>query len=219
MMHKQTGFTLLELLVGTVLFGFILIMLYSSLFSTGHHWRVSAIHARQNDDKRLILSLIRRLIKQTSPMIQRDSEGSRLLFQGDDSSLIFVTHLPAHHAGSGIYFLKFEVQDDELLLKYTALTRDKAMFEEDIFVEAETINLLTHIEGINLYYFGQDAADTEPTWHDEWNNKVQLPELVRFQVITDPGNPWPELLIALRSQAVLGQPQLTLPREERDVES
>ena len=218
-MRKQAGFTLLEVLVATTLFSFILIMLYSSLFSTGHHWRVSEIHARQNEDKRLILSFIRRVIEQTSPMIQREAKESRLLFQGDDSSLQFVTHLPAHHAGSGIYFLKFEVRDDELLLKYTPLTRNKAMFEVDIFVEAEAINLLTKIKGINLEYFGQDTPNADPAWYDEWNNGARLPELIRFQVITDPDNPWPELLIALRSQGVLGQPPLTLPREEEDVRS
>lgn len=217
--RKQAGFTLLEVLIATVLFSFILIMLYSSLFSTGHHWRASEIHTRQNDNKRLILSFIRRVIEQTSPMFQRDAQGSRLLFQGDDSSLIFVTHLPAHHAGSGIYFLKFEAEDDELLLRYTPLTRDKAMFEDDIFVEAEAINLLTQIKGINLDYFGQDASNAAPAWYDEWNNEARLPELIRFQIITDPDNPWPELLIALRSQGVLGQPPLTLPREEGDVRS
>ena len=215
--RKQTGFTLLEVLIALVLFSFILIMLYGSLYSTGHSWRASDIQARENDDRRLILSFIRRQVEQTSPIVQVDEKGNRVMFQGDDSSLQFVSNLPAHHAGSGIYFLKFAMRQDELVLNYLPLTTNKAMFEDDIFVETEEISLLKNIKAIDLDYFGRDAPDAEPVWRDEWDNKDRLPELMRFQVVADEYNPWPALLIALRSQAVGGQPQLTLRREE-DVE-
>lgn len=215
--RKESGFTLPEVLIALVLFSFILLMLYGSLYSTGRSWRVSEVQVRENDDKRLILSFIRRQVEETSPILQVDIKGERVMFLGDDASLQFVSHLPTRHVGGGLYFLKFEVMDNELLLKYTPLTGDKGMFEEDIFVDAEEISLLTNIETIDLDYFGRETSDAEATWRDGWDNKQRLPELVRFQLAADRRDPWPELLIALRSQAVRGQPQLTLHLEE-DVE-
>ena len=214
----KNGFSLLEVLVALVLFSFILMMIYGNLYAGGRSWRASEIQARENDDKRLILSFIRRQVGEAMPMIQVDKQEERVMFHGNDSSLEFVSRLPAHHAGSGIYFLKLAMRQDELVLNYLPLARDKALFEEDIFVETEAISLLKNIKALDLDYFGRDSTEAEPAWYDGWDNKERLPELMRFQVVADRHDPWPALLIALRSQAVRGQPQLTLHREEEDGE-
>ena len=143
----NNGFTLLEVLIALVLFSFILMMLYGNLYSGGRSWRAGEIQARENDDKRLILSFIRRQVGEAMPMIQVDKQEERVMFHGNDSSLEFVSRLPAHHAGSGIYFLKLAMRQDELVLNYLPLARDKTLFEEDIFVEAEAISLLKEYQG------------------------------------------------------------------------
>ena len=209
----NAGFTLLEVLIALVLLSFILMMLYGSLFTGARSWRDSEIRSQKTDDKRLVLSFIRRQLGEAMPMIQVGERERRVMFRGENSSLQFVSSLPAHHAGSGLYFLKFVVHQDALWLKYTTLTRDKAMFEEDIFVEAEAISLLGDIETIDLDYFGHDTVDAKPAWHNEWDNKERLPELIRFRIIANEPDLWPPLLIAVRSQAVWGQPQLTLHME------
>ena len=89
------GFTLLEVLVALTLFSFILIMLYGSLYSTGRSWQASEVQAQGNDDKRLILSFIRRQIEQVAPVLQVDEKENRLLFKGDQAALQFVSNLPA----------------------------------------------------------------------------------------------------------------------------
>ena len=210
----RNGFTLLEVLVALVLIGFLLVMLYGALFSAARSARAGDAQARENDDKRLALSFIRRVTGEAAPMIGVDEQGERLLFRGDDATLQFVSRLPAHHAGSGIFFLKLKAADDELRLKYILLTREKAIFEEDIFVEAETVCLLEGIEAINLDYFGRDTPDAEPAWHNEWISRSLLPELIRLSIQADEPGSWPPMVIAVRSQAVRGLPQLTLRRED-----
>ena len=212
---RKSGFTLLEVLIALVLFSFILIMLYTSLYSTGRSWRVSDIQARDTDDKRLVLSFLRKQIEQAIPIIRIGETENRVVFQGDDSSLLYVSNLPAHHAGSGVHLLRLGMEQDELALKYLPLTRGNAMFEEDIFTDAEEISLVKNVKAIDLDYFGRDGPDTEPYWRDEWDNKERLPELIRFQVVTDEQDQWPELLIAPRTQVVQGQPQLTVKTEEQ----
>ena len=213
------GFTLLEVLVALVLFSLVLMMLYGTLYSSGRSWRVSEVQARENDDKRLILAFIRRQVGEAVPLVQADEREARMMFRGEDSSLQFVSRLPAHHAGSGVCFLKLEVRDDELVLKYLPLARDKDLFAEGVFTDAAEIALLKNVETIDLDYFGRDTPDAEPVWRDNWDNKARLPELMRFQVIAEAPASWPPLVIALRAQAVGGQPQLTLRREAEDVES
>lgn len=214
----NNGFTLLEVLVALVLLSLILMLLYGGLFTGARSSRAGELQARENEDKRLVLSFIRWRVGEAVPLLQLDRQEERVLFIGEDSSLQFVSHLPAHHAGSGVYFVKIEAQDNELALKYLPLARDKDLFAEDVFVAAEEIILLQHVETIDLDYFGRDTLDAAPAWRDDWDNKGRLPELIRFQVIADAPGSWPPLVIALRSQAVRGQPQLTLHREEDGVE-
>ena len=214
--NAHSGFTLLEVLVALVLIGFLLLMLYGSLYAGARHWRAGEVQAQKNDDKRLVLPFIRRIISETMPMFLADGQGARLMFFGDDSSLQFVSRLPAHHAGSGIYLLKLKAVDNELLLKYTPLSGDKAMFEEDVFVETEQISLLMDMETIDLDYYGRNTPDTEPAWHDNWDNETFLPELIRLTIHAYEFSTWPSMVIAVRARAVRGLPQLTLRRDKVD---
>ena len=196
------GFTLLEVLVALVLLSFLMLMLYGSLYASVRHWRAGEVRALENDDKRLVLPLIRRLIGETMPLLLADRQGTRVMFLGADASLQFVSRLPAHHAGGGIHFLKLKAEAGELLLKYTPLSRDQAMFEEDIFVEAKSVSLLGSIRKLDLDYYGRNTPDTDPAWHDDWDSETFLPELVRITVHAHEPDTWPAMVIAVRARAV-----------------
>ena len=211
------GFTLLEVLVALVMISFLLVMLYGSLYAGARNWRAGEVRAQENDDKRLVLSFIRQVTGEAIPMFRVDGQDARVMFRGDNSSLQFVSRLPAHHTGSGIYFLKLEQEHDELLLRYTPLVGNNAMFEEDIFVDAEHISLLGNIETFDLDYFGRDTPETGPAWHDDWDSMNSLPELIRLSILTYEPDSWPPMVIAVRTHALPGLPQLTLRVEEEDV--
>ena len=211
----RNGFTLLEVLIALILFSFLLIMLYSSLYGAGRNWRVSEMRARENDDKRFVLSFIRKRVEQLAPVIQVDTNGNhRVIFLGGDSSLQFVSSLPAQGAAAGIFFMKLQLRQDELILSYLPLTRDKTVFGEDIFSRAEEISLAGNIGAIDLEYFGQGGADSEPAWRDDWYIRERLPELIRLRIVAGNHSPWPELLIAVRVRVDPGQPQLAVYPEE-----
>lgn len=211
------GFTLLEVLVALVLLSFLLVMLFGSLYAGARNWSAGEVRARDNDDKRLVLSFIRRIMGETMPMFLADRQGARLMFRGNDASLQFVSRLPAHYAGSGIYFLKLEEDHNELLIRYMPLTGDKALFGEGDFVEAEHISLLGNVQTIDLDYYGRDTPDTEPAWHDNWESGNLLPELIRLSIHTHEPDSWPPMVMAIRTHALPGLPQLTLRLEEEDV--
>ena len=208
------GFTLPEMLLALLLFSLVLLMLYGGLFQAGNYWRMSEVQLRKNDDKRFILSEIRRRIEQALPIIQAQGGATRIIFRGGNHSLEFVSALPSHDADNGLYFLRLEILEGELVLKYLPLARRRNMFAEDIFAQAEKITLAQHVDTVDLEYFGRHAPDTAPAWRDTWNNAHWLPRLLRIRFDTNNHHPWPPLVVSLRSQAEWRPPQLTLYLEE-----
>ena len=208
------GFTLPEMLLALLLFSLVLLMLYGGLFQAGNHWRMSEVQLRKNDDKRFILSVARRQIEQALPIIQEQGGDTRIIFRGDHHSLEFVSALPSYNMDNGLYFLRFEILESELVLKYLPLTRRRNMFAEDIFADAGQIPLAQHVDQVYLEYFGRHGPDAEPAWRDAWDNRYWLPRLLRIRFETNNHHPWPPLVIPLRSQAEWRPPQLALYLEE-----
>ncbi len=99
------------------------------------------------------------------------------------------------------------------MLDYTPLTRDQDMLEEDIFDDAEKVTLLEDIEGIALDYFGHNAPNTEPAWHDEWGDAARLPTLIRLRITANAGA-WAPLVVAVRAGQAPALLPLLLHREE-----
>lgn len=212
--RAANGFTLPEMLLALLLFSLVLLMLYGSLFQAGNYWRMSEVQLRKNDDKRFILSVVRKRIEQALPIIQEQVGSTRILFRGGNHSLEFVSTLPSYDTDNGLYFLKLEIQEGELVLKYLALARRRNMFAEDIFAEAEHIRLVQDVDQVYLEYFGRHRPDTEPAWRDAWDNEYWLPQLLRIRFDTNSHHPWPPLVVSIRAQAEWRPPQLALYMED-----
>lgn len=208
------GFTLPEMLLALLLFSLVLLMLYGALFQAGNHWRMSEVQLRKNDDKRFILSFIRRQVEQALPIIQDQGGYNRIIFRGGNHSLEFVSALPSYDTDNGLYLLRLEIQEGELVLRYLPLSRRRNMFAEDLFANAEHIRLAQRVDQVRLEYFGRHAPDTEPAWRDAWDNVYWLPRLLRIRFDTNSQHPWPPLIVALRSQAEWRPPQLAVYLEE-----
>ena len=193
--RAEHGFTLPELLLALLLFSLVLLMLYGGLFHAGNHLRMSEVQLRKNDDKRFILSVVRRQVEQALPLIQAQGGETRILFRGGNNSLEFVSALPSYDADDGLYFLKLEIQEGEMVLKFLPLTRRRNLFAEDIFADAEQVHLAQHVDQVSFEYFGRHGLGTEPAWRDAWNNEFWLPLLVRIRFETNDHHPWPPLVV------------------------
>lgn len=212
--RAANGFTLPEMLLGLLLFSLVLLMLYGGLFQAGNYWRMSEVQLRKNDDKRFILSVVRRQVEQALPIIQAQGGDTRIIFRGDHHSLEFVSALPSYNMDNGLYFLKFEILERELVLKYLPLVRHRNMFAEDIFAGAEQTRLARRVDQVYLEYFGRHSPGAEPAWGDAWNNRYWLPRLLRIRFDADDHHSWPPLVVSLRSQAEWRPPQLALYMED-----
>jgi len=213
-MPDSSGFTLVEVLIGMTLLSLILVILFSGLFTTGRTWEAGDKQAQLNDDHRLAFSFIRRQINQTVPIHFQDDEDSHVIFRGDRDSMSFISTLPAHRGGTGLYQVSLRVTDNAkgesaLMFSYDPVTPGIELYRPGETSESQT--LITGIADMTISYFGRPTPNDDPAWHNTWQMQEQLPELIRLQLYAeDSDTEWPELYLRVPVQLVKELPQMVL---------
>ena len=210
------GFTLVEVLIALTLFSLILSSLFSGLYAAGRNWRGSEVRVEENDDRRLGMELIRRLIEEAVPLQLNQTGGSRLLFEGRPDVLQFATPLPAHAGGGGIYWVKLDLirGDDDttrLRLRYRPVDPEMDFFAPQQDEKADSMPLMDGIASLAFEYYGTGKPDSPPRWYRRWPDNRRLP--VAIKVTLSPGDPkrsMPELIATVRAPARSGQSQFMI---------
>jgi general secretion pathway protein J len=209
------GFTLVEVLIGLVLFSFILTALSSSFYGASRAWKASGRGQQDNDTRRLGDAFLRRTLQQTVPLVVIDGQNRRLLFSGSPDHLTLVAPLPAHAGGAGLYRLDLAVAEtaegrSALMLRYRQVAGH--VYSENIEdASGKSLTLLPGVTAVHFSYFGAAKANVPPTWTDSWRDADRLPQFVRIDFTpVDPSRFWPSLVIPLRVRAVRGQPEFVL---------
>ena len=202
----MSGFTLMEALIALAILSLLLATIFGSLRVTSRSWEVAARHSENNEALRLGVDFMRRQIEQAIPLRMNDGEEVRLLFVGESERLRFASPLPMHAGGASIHWLVFEVSeagDGRRSLRVSYGPLDALRELPDVAgadpAGMESVSVIEGIGGVSFRYFGSVQDGRTPAWHDTWNHKSRLPELVQL-VIHAGSNPqqWPELLIPLR---------------------
>ena len=68
--------------------------------------------------------------------------------------------------------------------------------------EAGAMKLLTGLKAIDIAYFGSLGPQEPPTWHDQWDHMVFLPQLVRIhaEFAGRIRRAWPKIVVQPRSR-------------------
>lgn len=210
---KNSGFTLIEVIIAMTILSLILVLLFSTLYTANRSWQTTEKKITQNDELRLVGHFIQRQLSQTVPLMWVDKKERHLIFEGKHDELRFTSSLPAHRGGGGIQIMTLKINqlDDtyHLILNYRNASPDTSPFEES--GDDEQVTLLENINNIEFSYYGSDKFDEEPIWRDEWQNNELLPVLIRIKIHAANGNPdWPEIKIPLHANYIKGQPQFIL---------
>jgi general secretion pathway protein J len=182
---RQAGFTLLELLVGLVVLGFILAGL-----TQGVRYGLRATDAQAGlVDSRGELDAVdrtlRRLLTQADPGSARG--GSTL--QGGAGRVAFVSTLPG--AATGFVTQRADMalglSGDRLLLRWSPHLHARRFGPPPAAGEAE---LLGGVQGIELAYWKEG-------WRSTWDENG-MPTLVRLRIAFPPGDKrhWPDIVAA-----------------------
>ena len=172
--ERTGGFTLLELLVVITILGLILVALSSGVHFAGQAWQTQERHSARQGDIDAVQNLLRNLI------------ASGTGFEGDGTSLRFVSELPEALARGGLYEVELHSTADRLVLNW----RPHFKGASGSLHTTETI-LVQGVTGLNFSYRAAPAA-----WQTTTTDKNKPPALIRMALVLGEGRSWPLLLAA-----------------------
>ena len=196
--RRTQGFTLLELLIGMTLVGFILTLLFAGLSLGLRSWEAGEQRMVTSSRQAIIIDFIRRTLEQTYPLFWRVDNEEQLAFAGETESLRFVGPVPRHEGASGNYLIALELADGEdgrdLVMRWQMSDSREPGFES--LEEAKPKVLVKAIRELAFSYFGTENETDEPTWHDQWLHQKAPPELIRLKITLENGKTWPDIITA-----------------------
>lgn len=209
--NRVHGFTLLEVMVAIALLGLIMVTLYSGLYSARLHWQAGQQKVTSTEELRLLDRVIRKYLASAMPVTHISKTRREVLFSGETDSLTFITRLPAHRGGGGLYqvTLKTRVDNDikQFALFYHSLNKPNAFDEA---VNGEYVTLVNNIDGVSFSYLAMPGKDKQPEWQKDWQEENELPGMVRVQLWKNDANTLPQLDIPMQTRFVVNYPEFVI---------
>ena len=201
-MKATGGFTLLELLIGLTLFGFVLALLLGGFRLASTSWDAVASRTEASANTQLGRNFMRHLLSQLQPLRWKKAMNQPIAFNGERGSLQAIAALPSRWNSGGLQVIELSAQADEqsqgllrLVLRHAALRRDSEQFIDSLDNAGEGHVVLDGLIAVEFGYFGSEKVDDPPRWQDHWGNPQQLPQLISVRTTSNEGG-WADLIIA-----------------------
>lgn len=198
---RESGFTLLELLIAMTLLALLVAMLFGGMRLGTRAWEANDQRIEDSARLEIVQGFMRRLISQAYPLDRTERRPRRrIVFEGMPDAVTFPALLPPHLGFGGFQLVDFRLDDGangkRLVMSWRRFTGEADEVPPDE-PEGETV-LFDRIAGVEFAYFGAPARGQPPRWHERWDDVTRLPSLVRVRVEFGDGDArrWPELVIA-----------------------
>jgi general secretion pathway protein J len=202
---RSRGFTLLELLIGLTLVGFMLVLLFGGLRLGTRSW--DAGEQRLDASTRMTQSatFIQSELGQLYPMRFHNPQGGmEIAFAGETGAIYFSGFLPPHVGLARLHLIALETRSgehgQELVLRWHRADPDDLDFAA-LRESEDHVVLAKHVKKAEFAYFGSESIDAEPMWHEQWPAGTSLPSLVRLRLILENDQAWPEIVVPLLVEA------------------
>lgn len=197
MNRGMRGFTLIEVLLATVLLAAGLALAFATLRSASAISVRGEAMAERNEAIRAAEGFLRQRLVSALPIgYARDKEtGQALLFSGDERQLSFVADLPDYLGRGGPYLHQITYSDDGRLKAQFTLVQSGQSVPDNPARPPET--LAEGLRALRFRYRGLDGEGKLGQWQQAWKTPDRLPMQVMMQAQDAEGRDWPELIVAL----------------------
>jgi general secretion pathway protein J len=194
---KTRGFTLIEVVLATLLLAFGMLIAFGSVRSAQGSVARAEAAARRNEHLRAVQGFLRRQFEAAQPLVMnRDPRTQEVTFlDGDRKQLRFVAPMPGYLSRGGPYVQTFRLDHDRLEFTYAMLVDEKSL-ADDLKLPAEP--LLDGIADAHFQYRSLGPDGRIADWTDGWHRAGEMPLEVRLLLrFRDPGLVWPNFETAL----------------------
>ena len=198
------GFTLIEVLLATVLLAAGLSLAFATLVAATKTANRGEVIAEQSERIRAVEGFLRARISATRavPFAFDSATSLPQRFLGEPDRMRFVADLPDYLGRGGPYLHDFTVAADGDDTRITLALAQVLAGEQIEESEPRPPELL--VDGLKSARFRYRALGDDNTlgeWSDRWERAEQLPLLVEITLTDRDGQEWPPLVIALRLAA------------------
>ena len=208
---KQSGFTLLEVLIGMSIMSIMMLLLFASLRICVQNWNAGEKKIAQVSQAAIIQNFLQSKLHATAPLDGDFFEEPQFSFQGSQDQIQFVAAMPASAGRLGLQLFKMSMQPSGRGEQGSYLQVEIQPFfpqaeSEEPWVE-EPVVILRKIQSLQFAYFGADSSDNhnDLNWQNDWLEKDYLPRLVSIDIELVNGEIWPQLVVALKVDKAFGE--------------
>lgn len=196
MRSQPRGFTLIEVLLATLLLAGGLALAFATLRSATALVQRGEALAQRNERIRSAETFLRRRIASaqliafaTDPQTQQ-----QIRFLGEPQRMRFVSDLPDYLGRGGPYLHDVGVADDRLLVSFTLVQGGQAIEETK---PRPPEPLANGLRSVRFRYRGIDPEGGLGDWQDRWIAAELLPVQVAVSIESADGTRWPDMVVTI----------------------
>lgn len=200
---KQSGFTLVELLLAMTLMSILLALTYTGLRAATRSAERGEAMLASSGEMRAAHQFVRRQLNQMLPLpfaIEEGDEEVRVLFEGDARHIQYVAPMPGYLGAGGpqVQLLELDGGGDDKVLQFShALLQG---FEQANLSDRDPVLLLKKVASARFEFLGRDEDGQITSWAPGWDEPGVLPVAVRLSLdFTDEVQiKWPDLVAGVK---------------------
>jgi general secretion pathway protein J len=202
-LRRQSGFTLVELLLAVSLMAMLLALAYGGLRAATRASESGQELLEESGRVRAVHQFIRRQFNQMQPLpftVPEGVEERGIVFMGTSQAVQFVAPMPGYLGAGGPQVQLLQIvpgeDGDDLLFSHALLQE----FEPERLYDREPIVLLEGLQGAEFGFLGWEESGDPGGWQLSWEAPDQLPRAVRLDIdfADDSQVLWPQLAAGIR---------------------
>lgn len=201
---RESGLTLLEVLVALVLLSAIGLLMTDGLRFGARAWEVSRTQALPTQDLAVLRDFLREQYAGATARAPRGQmQAPPPVFEGLSDHLMFVAPSPQMMAAFGLARYAITLSPGERGTRDLILTVEPEGTGYEAVAPAafqRQAVLASDVDRLELAFFGIGEGETDPRWHDRWEVERRLPGMIRLRLTFPPGDDrhWPDLYLPHR---------------------